>query len=364
MEKINWERWAAVSVCAAAAGAAIWLGGRVIVTCLLPFVLAWGLSLFITPMAERISRRLHCSTKLCAILLLTVTLCLTVLLIGVSVNRLLAELQGLLNRLLEQGSASEGILAGNMDYFGGVFSKIGFFRKLSDEGYTAAFRERFNKMVGNALSEAIASASAELPRFAAKMIAAMPSVLLFIAVTVIAGFYFCVDRRGIENGLLALLPASVRAKTPAWRQRIKQISFRYLKAYLVLLLLTFAQLFLGLCILRVEYAFLLAALIALVDILPVFGVGTVLVPWAAVELLRRQFKLGIGLLILYGVVSLVHQITEPKLVGKSLGLHPLLTLAAGYVGFRLFSVGGMVLAPLAALLLKGIFAATRKNQGQ
>ena len=87
MEKINWERWAAVSVCAAAAGAAIWLGGRVIVTCLLPFVLAWGLSLFITPMAERISRRLHCSTKLCAILLLTVTLCLTVLLIGVSVFR-------------------------------------------------------------------------------------------------------------------------------------------------------------------------------------------------------------------------------------------------------------------------------------
>ena len=354
MEKIKWDRWAAVAICVAAAGAAIWLGGRLIITCLLPFLLAWGLSLFITPAAERISRRLHCSTKLCAILLLTGALCLTVLLIGVSVNRLLAELQGLLNRLLEQGDVSDGILAGNMDYFGGIFSKIGFFQRLSEDGHTAVFRERFNEMVGKALSEAIASVSAELPRVAAKMIAAMPSVLLFIAVTVIAGFYFCVDRRGIENSLSRLLPKSIRAKLPDWQQNVKRVSFRYLKAYLILLLLTFAQLFLGLCILRVEYAFLLAAVIALVDVLPIFGVGTVLIPWAAVELLRQQFRLGIGLLILYGVVSLVHQVTEPKLVGKSLGLHPLLTLVAGYVGFQLFGVMGMVLAPPTALFLKGL----------
>ena len=362
MKSLNWERWAAMAICIAATIAAIWLGGRLVVTCLLPFILAWGLSLLITPAAERISRRLHCSTKLCAILLLTGALCSIVFLIGVSVNRLLAELQGLLNRLLDQGNLTEGILAGKLNYFDDVVAKTGIFGRLADSGYTAAFRERFNEMVNNALSDAISAASAELPRVAAKMIAAMPSVLLFIAVTVIAGFYFCVDRRGIEEGVMRLLPNSIRQKVPRWRQNIKRGSFRYLKAYLVLLLLTFAQLFLGFCILRVEYAFLLAALIALVDILPVFGVGTVLIPWAAVELLRRQLRLGIGLLILYGVVSLVHQVTEPKLVGKSLGLHPLLTLAAGYVGFQLFGVLGMALAPLVALLLKGALAGASEKR--
>ena len=357
MEKTNWERWAAISICFAAIGGAVWLGGRVVVTCLLPFLLAWGLSLGITPLAERISRRLHCSPKLCAALLLTGVLCLTVFLIGVSVNRLLAELQGLLNRLLEQGTRSEEILAGRTDYFQSMASKIRILERISESDNGALLRERFNETVGNALSEAISSVSAELPRFAAKIIAAMPSILLFIAVTVIAGFYFCMDRRGIEEGLLSLLPRAVRENVPAWREKIRRVSFRYLKAYLILLLLTFAQLFFGLCILRVDYAFLLAAVIALVDILPIFGVGTVLIPWAAVELLRRHFRLGFGLLVLYGTVSLVHQILEPKLVGKSLGLHPLLTLAAGYVGFQLFGVLGMVIAPLAALFLKGLVRA-------
>ena len=360
MEKINWERWASVAVCMAAAGVAIWLGGRLIVTCLLPFFLAWGLSLGITPLAERASRRLHCSPKLCAVLLLTGTLCLAVFLIGVSVNRLLAELQGLLNRLLEQGGASEDILAGRLDFFQGVSAKIGFLNRFSENANAEAFRERFDEMVGNALAEAISSVSAALPGIAAKMFAAMPSVLLFIVVTVIAGFYFCIDRRGIESSLLSMLPKGIRDRTPAWKEKIRRISFRYLRAYLILLLLTFAELFLGLSILRVEYAFLLAAIIALVDVLPVFGVGAVLVPWAIVELIRRRFQLGIGLLILYGAVSLVHQIMEPKLVGKSLGLHPLLTLVSGYVGFRLFGVVGMAVAPLVALLLRGLRSGLKK----
>ena len=353
MKKANWERWASIAVCIGAIGGAIWLGGHLVVTCLLPFVLAWGLSLGITPLAERISRRLGFSSRLCAVFLLTGALCLTVFLIGASINRLLAELQGLLNRLLESGSSQE-ILTGEMDYFQSVVSEIGFFQRFSESESGAIFRERFNEMVGNALSEAIEAVSAELPRVAAKMISAMPSILLFIAVTVIAGFYFCMDRREIEKNILSMLPKSVRERIPTWRENVKRVSFRYLKAYLTLLLLTFAELFLGFCILRVEYAFLLAAVISLVDILPILGVGTVLIPWALVELLHRQFHLGVGLLILYGTVALVRQIIEPKLVGKSLGLHPLLTLASSYVGFQLYGVIGMATAPLIALLLKGL----------
>ena len=361
MEKINWQKWAAVSICLVAAGVGLWLGGRLIAGYLLPFLLAWVLSLCITPLADRIAKRLRCSPKLCSILLLTTVLCLTVFLIGASVNRLLSELQGLLNRLLERGTLSEDLLSGRADYFQAAVSKLGFLDRLSATGNGAVFRERFNVMVGNALSEAIASVSAELPKLAARMISAMPSVLLFIAVTVIAGFYFCVDRRGIEDSLLSFLPNGIRRRIPKWRASVKQVSFRYLRAYLVLLLLTFLELFIGLCILRVDYAFLLAAVIAVVDLLPVLGVGTVLVPWAIVELVNRRIAMGIGLLILYGVVSVLHQITEPKLVGKSLGLHPLLTLIASYVGFRAFGLLGMLAAPFVALLVKTLLVRGQKN---
>ena len=354
MEKIEWEKWASVAICLSAAGVAAWLFGRLLAVYLLPFLLAWFLSLCITSPAHRIAKGLHCSPKLCSIVLLTVVLCLAVAVVGASVNRLLSELQGLLNRLLEKGELSEGILTGRVDYFQTAVSKIGFLERLSSTRNGAIFRERFNEMVGKALSEGIASVSAELPKFAAKMISAMPSALLFIAVTVIAGFYFCMDRRGIEDRLISYLPRAVRERIPNWRSGVKRVFLRYLRAYLLLLGLTFLELFVGFCILRVDYAFLLAAVIAVVDLLPVLGVGTVLIPWALVELINRRVAFGVGLLILYGAVSILHQVLEPKLVGKSLGLHPLLTLAAGYVGFKAFGIVGMAAAPLLALLGKSL----------
>ena len=357
MSKIDWNRWASIAVCATAVGAIIWIFGRVLVLYLLPFVLAWVLSLCLTSPAERIARRLHCSPKICSILLFTAVLCLMILLVGASVNRLLRELQALLTRLLERGDLSEMIFAGNNDYLGSLLAKMSFFERVARSQGGAAFRARFNQMVGNALTDVIASVSAEIPRVVARIISGMPSVLLFIGVTVIAGFYFCMDRHGIENALLTLLPKGIRGKIPAWCSGIKRVSFRYLRAYLWLLLLTFSELFIGFCILRVEYAFLLAALIAVVDLLPILGVGAVLIPWAAIELINREARLGIGLLILYGTVSVLHQVLEPKLVGKSLGLHPLLTLMAGYVGYRSFGFFGMAVAPFVVLLCKSLIRA-------
>ena len=357
MSKIDWNRWASIAICVTAVGALIWLFGKVLVVYLLPFVLSWVLSLCLTPPAERIAQRLHCSPKICSILLFTAVLCLMVLLIGASASRLLRELQGLLTRLLERGDLSEILVAGNGDYWGAAFSKMKLFERFVGSQGGSAFRTRFNQMVGNALTDVIASVSAEIPRVAARIISGMPSVLLFIGVTVIAGFYFCVDRHGIENALLTLLPKGIRERIPAWGRGIKQVTFRYLRAYLWLLLLTFSELFIGFCILRVEYAFLLAALIAVVDLLPILGVGTVLIPWAVVELINRNVRLGIGLLILYGTVSVLHQVLEPKLVGKSLGLHPLLTLMAGYVGYRSFGFLGMAMAPFVALLCKSLLRA-------
>ena len=137
---------------------------------------------------------------------------------------------------------------------------------------------------------------------------------------------------------------------------MRDIFRRYIKAYGILLAMTFALLLVGFWTLRVEYAFLLAFLIALADLLPVIGVGTVLIPWGIVMLLQKQFYLGFGLLILYLVISLVRQVAEPKVLGKSLGLHPLLTLFATYVGFTLFGLLGMILAPVAALLAKRLLS--------
>ena len=118
------------------------------------------------------------------------------------------------------------------------------------------------------------------------------------------------------------------------------------------MLITFGELAVGFLLLRVDLALLLAALVALVDALPVFGTGTVLLPWAVLALLGGETGLALGLLALYAAVSFVRSLLEPKLVGGKVGLPPLAALLAMYVGFRAFGVAGMILSPLAAILIK------------
>ena len=121
--------------------------------------------------------------------------------------------------------------------------------------------------------------------------------------------------------------------------------------------LTLLALYTGyrLLLLRVRYPVLAALVITVVDALPVFGTGTILIPWALALFLQGETKTGIGLVILYGAAALSRQALEPRLVGKQVGLNPVLTLLALYTGYRLLGVGGMIVFPIAAMLFKQLW---------
>ena len=129
------------------------------------------------------------------------------------------------------------------------------------------------------------------------------------------------------------------------KQKFFGVIAKWVRAYFILFLITFAALLIGFMILRVDYALLMALVGALVDILPVVGVGLIFVPWGIFSLIGGNTFLGAGLFILYGAISLLRQLVEPHIVGGSIGVHPLLTLVAMYVGFRLFGIAGMIILP-------------------
>ena len=129
------------------------------------------------------------------------------------------------------------------------------------------------------------------------------------------------------------------------------------------MLMTFAEVLVGLSILRVRYALLMSLIIAVVDILPILGTGTVLIPWAIFSYVTGDGGLGTGLLILYAIVLILRQLIEPRIVGSSLGLHPLATLASIYLGIKLIGLGGIFIGPAAALLVKGISRDSDKTKG-
>ena len=355
MKEIRWERIAAILISVLAAGVLFYLFFRYAFGLLLPFLLAYGISMFIRPAANKFSSRTHLPRGLCAAVLLILVFGLGGWGLWAGSVRIVAELGNLVERLLSDGGFFDA-MDSLMLWAEGIGARFGLLSR-GEEGSAQAFYDAVMQMVGNMLS----SLASRLPEVAASLFSALPSVLFFLIVSVVACFYFCTDGVSITRVLNSFLSQKWRQKMPEMGNAMRDIFRKYIKAYGILLALTFVLLLVGLWILRIDYAFLLAFLIALADLLPVIGVGTILIPWGIIMLLQKNFYLGFGLLILYLVISLIRQVAEPKVLGKSLGLHPLLTLFATYVGFSFFGLLGMILAPIVALFAKRVFSLHRNT---
>ncbi|MBE6683064.1 MAG: sporulation integral membrane protein YtvI [Ruminococcaceae bacterium] len=189
---------------------------------------------------------------------------------------------------------------------------------------------------------------------AANAAAFLPNALLCVAVVIIATYYFAIDRVKINCFFLSLFPKSVRPTLKQFRDILAETVGKYLRAYGVLFFITFGELLLAFVIMGVEYSFVFALVISLVDILPVLGTGTVLIPWGIISITAGNYGIGIGLLVTYAVITVVRQVIEPKIVGKFIGLSPLASLAAMYIGLKLMGIFGLFAFPLGAIAIKRV----------
>ncbi len=184
------------------------------------------------------------------------------------------------------------------------------------------------------------------------VVTGLPDLFLFLVTTVLASFMVCAQYDALWAWAERQVPAAWREKAKTAADSLRTTLVAWLKAQLKLIGINFLVLTMGLMILNVDYPFLFGGLIALIDALPVFGTGTVLLPWSVLRFLRGDARRGTGLLLLYGATYLTRTVLEPRLVGKQMGLHPLLTLLALYAGYRTLGVLGMILFPIGALLIK------------
>ena len=181
----------------------------------------------------------------------------------------------------------------------------------------------------------------------------LPALLVSFFIWIVASIFLSIDYDKVTAFFQRQIPRRHQNLARDIRELCHTTLFRMLRAYLLLMLLTFAGLSIGFLLLRIPYALPLAALISLMDILPVLGVGTALIPWALAELVLGDFHLFIGLGLLYVVVSLVRNILEPRVVSHQIGLHPLVTLFFMFLGLRATgSLAGMLLFPLVVMIVK------------
>lgn len=197
-------------------------------------------------------------------------------------------------------------------------------------------------------------AAAKVPAVLTSVVSGVGSSALGVGTGVLAAFFISARLPRLRESVRRRLPESWHEKYLPALQRVRRSLCGWLKAQGKLALVTWGIVTAGFFVLRIPYAPLWAALVALVDAIPILGTGTVLIPWGAVCLLQGNTVRGVGLLCVYAAAAVTRTVLEPRVVGRHLGLDPLMTLIALYAGYRLWGIPGLLLTPILASAAKSI----------
>lgn len=210
------------------------------------------------------------------------------------------------------------------------------------------FGESMGKEMGSLVGELSLPTAGAVGRFTQRI----PNMVISLIMCLLSSYFFVAQKGQVEAVIKKRIPRSWGKKILLLKQTTIDVLIGYLKAQLKIEVWIYLILAAGLLFLKVRYGYLIALPIAFLDLLPIFGTGTILVPWAVFKGLTGDYIFALGILVIWGISQLVRQIIQPKMIGESMGMPALPTLILLYVGYRLAGVAGMIFAvPLGILTM-------------
>lgn len=322
----------------------VWFLGPKLLRFFMPFVIGWVIAMIANPLVRFLDRKLKMVRKHSSVLIVVVVLAAVISLGYFLISRLVIQAISLAKDLPElYAIAVEEIRA--------VFVRFDDLFRMLPHNVQENWQE-LSTNVGAYLSLLVQKAASPTVEVAGNVAKGIPNALVNTVVTILSSYFFIVERDKIIEFWKRYLPEGGSRYYNYLKGDVKRLIGGYFLAQFRIMFVVCAILIVGFFVLGVRYAFLLGILIAMLDFLPVFGTGTVLIPWALVKLFSADYPLAIGLALLYVLSQVIRQVIQPKIVGDSMGLPPLLTLLFLYLGFKLSGIGGMILAvPLGIMIL-------------
>ncbi len=309
-----------------------------------PFLVAFVFAFFLQPFIRRVAKKTKGPKPLIAVLTLIAFYALLstfIVLVGsqivIALRDFILDIPSLYKdyiepAILEIENNIEGFL---MDLNPQAFSEIAI----------------FESTVTSSLSSLVSDISSSALGYVTSFATGIPNMVFQSVITVVASFFLVCDYDKVASFIYKAMPKKAQDTMTNIKTRGISVLFQYSKAYALLLSITCGELFVGFLLLGVENAFLFAVLIAIVDIFPILGTGTILIPWGITMLILGNTPFGIGILIIYVIITVVRQILEPRIVGNYIGLYPLVTLMCMFVGASLFGFLGLLGLPMLVTLL-------------
>lgn len=338
------ERYAKLAIIAVIS-LILWLGIRFFLPIFLPFFLGGALAFAAEPLTVFLCRRLRLPRSAAVGISVSAAFCfflLLVLLLGALILRELGVLAGALPDLGETARAGLSALSQRL---------VGIAGK-APAGLQAYLTDSIQELFSGSTA-LLDRAVGYLLNLAGGILSHLPDSALALGTAIISGYMIAAKLPVLRERWHAL--GSRGQHLAAVVLRMKQVLLRWLLAQLKLCGISWCILTLGFLLLRISQAPLWAFAVAMVDAFPILGTGTVLIPWSVFSFLQGDNARAIGLLGIYGAVSLIRSVLEPRLVGKQLGLDPLVTLFSLYAGYKLWGLAGMLLAPLLAVAATQVF---------
>jgi sporulation integral membrane protein YtvI len=322
----------------------VWVFLRFALPWLLPFIAAFAISRLIEPAVRLLTKRFRfrrgASSALCTVVVFAAAITLLTLGIGRVIYELAAfakDVPALLGDMSRLFSAVSDKLRG---YIIDAPEELQDYLTATLEGLSAKSADMLAALSRKILSW-LSSAASGSPRF-----------FVFIFTCGVSAFFISSGYGEVTGFLLRQIPARHHAALLEFRRDLVSTLGRWVRAQLMLSGVTFVEMSVAFYVMRIEFAILLALVIALIDALPILGAGAVLVPWAVVSLAGGDVPRAVTLLVTFCVIIIVRRVLEPKLVGGQLGLPPIATLVAMYVGFCAVGILGMALFPIGLIMLK------------
>lgn len=322
----------------------VMLGGlyvacKYLVPLFFPFLFGFAIALICKPISIFLRKKFRLREKICGAITLFLVYLFLFLLMWFLGGKLLYLMQNFAVHAQEYYSGYIAPVLNKMEEGatkGAQMASVSWAPQISDvfSGFSSGLQTAIAQLSSNALSF-VAGIGMQIPKFLVNSLFA-----------IMASIFISIDYSAVSLGIIKLFPKKRQKTILEAKQLFIETVGKYLRAYGILMVLTFIELSAGLCLLRVENPFAIAAATALCDAMPVLGTGVILIPWAALELVLGKFPLAVGILTIYCIVGVVRSFLEPRILGKQLGLHPLVTLVAVYLGAHMFGVLGMVFFPM------------------
>ena len=313
----------------------------------LPFVIGWVISMIANPPVRFLENRLKIVRKHGSIMLVVTVLALIIFLLYYLIAKLIAETSGFISDI---PAYFHMISQEVKEIINRLEQLLSFLPDPVQESLNTSLTG-----IGEYLNVAVQNLAPPTVSAAGHVVKSIPATLVYTVVTIFSSYLFIVDRDRILTAVRKVTPQGVLRYWDYLRADVKHLVGGYFLAQFKIMFVVAFVLAVGFLILGVKYALLIAVVVSLLDFLPVIGTGTILIPWAILRLFSGEYAFGLGLLGLYLLTLVLRQAIQPKIVGDTMGLDPLMTLLFLYLGFRISGIAGMIIAVPVGMLFLNLY---------